>query len=118
MRKQFLSKIKDILELQRNEIIEKIKTHVDIDIDLDGDETDEIQGNILALTNSQLISRNKDKIIKIEKALYKISSGKFGYCYECGEEISEKRLLVNPEFITCIVCAEKLEIMNKRNGIK
>lgn len=118
MRKQFLNKIKNILELQRNEIIEKIKMHANIDIDIDGDETDEIQGKILALTNAQLISRNKDKIIKIDNALNKISSGKFGYCDECEEEISEKRLLVNPEFITCIVCAEKLEIINKRNGIK
>jgi DnaK suppressor protein len=116
MRKPFLTKVKKILEDQRNSIVEKVKLNSNIDIDIDGDETDEIQGKIIALANAQLIARDKDKMAKIELALKKISDGSFGYCEECGEEIAEKRLLVNPGFITCIGCAERLEIINKRNG--
>lgn len=116
MRKPFLNKIRKILEDQRSEIIAKVKNNAAIDIDIDGDETDEIQGKILALANAQLIARDKEKMVRIENALRKITDGTFGYCEECGEEIVEKRLLVNPGFITCIACAEQLEIISKRNG--
>lgn len=116
MRKPFLSKIKKTLEDERSEIITKMKQNSNVDIDIDGDETDEIQGKILALTNAQLAARDKDKMIRIENALKRITEGTFGYCEECGEEIAEKRLLVNPGFNTCIVCAEQLEIMSRRNG--
>lgn len=116
MRKPFLNKIKKMLEEQREEITNKVKANSNIDIDIDGDETDEIQGKIIALANAQLIARDKEKMLRIESAFKKIAEGTFGFCEECGEEISEKRLMVNPGFHTCIVCAEQIELMNKRNG--
>ena len=116
MRKQFLNKIQKLLEIQREEISIILKNNINTDIDIDGDDTDEIQGKIIALANSRLMARNKDKILQIENAIKKINDGTFGKCEECEEEISEKRLLVNPWFITCISCAEKIELMNKRNG--
>jgi len=116
MRKPFLNKIRKMLEEQRAEILAKVKMNAHIDIDIDGDETDEIQGKIIALANAQLIARDKEKVARIENAFKKILDGSFGHCEECGEEISEKRLLVNPGFTTCIGCAEQLEIINKRNG--
>lgn len=115
MRKIFLSKIKKMLEDERVEIIARAKQNSSVDIDIDGDETDEIQGKILALANSQLVARDKEKLMRIENAIRKISDGTFGLCEECGDEISEKRLLVNPRFITCIGCAEQLEMIEKRN---
>ena len=114
MRKLFLNKIKKMLELERTQIIARFNSNLNGDIDTDGDETDEIQAKILALTTAQLAIRDKEKIIKIDNALKKISDGTFGYCEECDEEIAEKRLLVNPGFNTCISCAEQIEIMNKR----
>jgi|ERR1700722_9570380 len=115
MRKIFLNKIKRMLEDERSEIINRTKQSSNLDIDIDGDETDEIQGKILALTNNQLIARDKEKLVRIENAFRKIADGSFGVCEECSDEISEKRLLVNPGFITCISCAERIEMMEKRN---
>src|ERR1700722_19018174 len=115
MKKTFLNKIKKILETEQAQIIDRAKSNVNIDIDIDGDETDEIQGKILALTNNQLIARDKEKLARIETAFRKIADGSFGVCEECSDEISEKRLLVNPGFITCISCAERIEMMEKRN---
>lgn len=112
MKKLFIKKITKMLEDEKAEILSKV--HAPLDIDIDGDETDEIQGKILALTNAQLIARNKDKVIRIDNALKKIVDDQYGSCEECGEEISEKRLLVNPCFITCIGCAEHLEFMKKK----
>lgn len=116
MKKQFITKIKKMLESQREEILEKVSRDAALDIDIDGDETDEIQGKILAHTNAQLAARDKDRILKIDNALKKIVEGTFGVCEECGDDIAEQRLMVNPGFITCIGCAEHLEMISKRNG--
>lgn len=116
MKKPLLNKIKKMLEDQRAEIIEKAKHSIHIHIDTDGDETDQIQGKILAHANAQLIARDREKMLGIENALKKIADGSFGDCEECEEEIAEKRLLVNPGFTTCIGCAERIEIINRKNG--
>lgn len=116
MNKVTITKIKKLLEEQQSEILEKAKLHSTIDIDIDGDETDEIQGKIIALANAQLILRDKEKLMRIQNAFRRIVDGTFGACEECGEDISEKRLFVNPGFTTCIGCAERIEIMRKKNG--
>ncbi len=45
------------------------------------------------------------EIRKIDAALQRIDEGEFGYCLECGEEIAEKRLDVDPAASHCIRCA-------------
>ncbi|WP_416897138.1 MAG: TraR/DksA family transcriptional regulator [Minwuia sp.] len=42
---------------------------------------------------------------RIDAALARIDEGEFGYCLDCGEEISEKRLEVDPATPRCIDCA-------------
>lgn len=42
---------------------------------------------------------------RIRAALARIDEGEFGYCTECGEEISPKRLDLDPTVPTCINCA-------------
>lgn len=110
--KKTLEKIKEILLDQKSELQSK-SYHTEVDIS--GDETDEIQGKILEAINNKLSSRDKEKIKKIDIALQKIEDQTFGICEECGDAIFEKRLEANPYCITCISCAEKLEIM-KRKG--
>jgi len=113
MKKDFLLKIEKILLDKRHELLNKVV--VPVDIDLDGDETDEIQGNLLLAINSKLSKMDSKNVESINNALLKIKTGSFGICENCEEEISEKRLLVNPIFEHCIMCAEELEIENKRN---
>ena len=49
------------------------------------------------------INRN-NKISQIENTLKRIELGTFGICISCGEEISEKRLLIDPTVLKCIDC--------------
>ncbi|MGB8623259.1 MAG: TraR/DksA family transcriptional regulator [Paracoccaceae bacterium] len=42
---------------------------------------------------------------RIRAALGRIAEGEFGYCMQCGEEIAEKRLDLDPTVPTCISCA-------------
>lgn len=115
MKRVFINKVKKMLEEQKGEMITKaLSTPRLVEIDSDGDEIDIIQGNIIAHTNAQLVQRDKEKMLRIEKALKKIDDGSFGVCEECSEDIAEKRLMFNPGFSNCISCAEAIEIENKK----
>lgn len=97
---------------EKAEILKKVA--VEIDVDTDGDETDEIQANILIQVNNQLNIRNAAKLVQIDSALLRIEDKKYGICIDCEEAIAEKRLLSNPCFQTCIACAEERENEEKQ----
>lgn len=42
---------------------------------------------------------------KIDAALKRMEKGDYGYCVSCDEEISAKRLKLDPAISTCIDCA-------------
>lgn len=108
----FLLKMKDLLLLQKKEILDL--TSMERDVDIEGDETDIIQGNMLSEMNNRLTSRATNKLKQIEGALSKIEDKTYGLCQDCGESISEKRLMINPYFQTCFSCAEDRELQEKR----
>ena len=110
--KTFLKEMKDILLEQRKEIVSS--TYQPRDIDTDGDETDSIQANMLIELGNQLNTRNSSKLIRINGALQRIEDKSYGLCEECEEQIPEKRLLANPYFLTCVVCAEARELEEKQ----
>lgn len=98
------------LETEKYELMSK---SYDLNIDSDGDETDEIQGNLIGAINEKLSSRDLDRVIKIDVALKKIENNCYGICEECEQSISDRRLEFNPHFPTCISCAEELELEAK-----
>lgn len=106
MKKRFLTKMKETLLSQKQSLLEK---QTDMHVDVDGDETDEIQGNMLLEISNQLNSRDLSKLSQIEDALRKIADNHYGICEDCGEDIPEGRLLINPYFLTCVFCAEGRE---------
>lgn len=57
--------------------------------------------------------RERKLLSKIEKALQRIQDGSFGFCEECGEEISEGRLKARPVTTLCIKCKEEQEKQEK-----
>lgn len=110
--KTFLRKTKVTLLSCRDELLGKSSQRPDIDVD--GDETDEIQGNILIDLHNQLNTRNNEKLKQIDDALKRIEDRSYGICQDCDEPIPEKRLLVNPYFLTCVACAEEREAEDKQ----
>jgi DnaK suppressor protein len=110
--KAFLKKTKEKLLSERNELTEKSTQRPDIDTD--GDETDEIQGNQLIELQNQLNTRNHNKLIQISDALKRIEDKTYGICQDCEDDIPEKRLSVNPHFLICVACAEEREKETKR----
>ena len=55
----------------------------------------------------ELLRRRRQELSRIEGALARIDSGKYGYCVSCGEEIPGGRLEVDPAATQCIGCAGK-----------
>lgn len=104
-----LDKFKQIFNEKRNILIESIRRNADQEIDVDGDETDIVQGNVLSSVNSALSKRDIDLLERIDKSLQKIQDGSFGTCEECDERIGEKRLTAIPGCELCIDCAEEQE---------
>lgn len=57
-----------------------------------------------AMAQAQDRARQKERVM-IEAALTRIDDGDYGYCVECGEEIPQKRLELNPAAALCVHCA-------------
>ncbi len=110
--KAFLKKIKEQLLKERDELSERAVQRVDIDTD--GDETDEVQGNMLIELENTFTSRKNQKLHQINDALKKITDKTYGLCQDCEEDIPEKRLLLNPYFTICVACAEEREAETKQ----
>src|SRR4051794_22792422 len=54
--------------------------------------------------DASLQEAERRELLAIERALAKMSTGNFGICEECGEEIPSKRLMVLPEARLCANC--------------
>ena len=51
---------------------------------------------------------------KINDALVRLEQGGYGYCYDCGEEIAQKRLRALPFAVRCKDCEEAKENAEQR----
>ena len=53
--------------------------------------------------------RERNMIIQLKTALRRIDQGTYGICVNCGNKISEKRLLAYPTVIFCMPCQSEQE---------
>jgi DnaK suppressor protein len=113
MKKTFVKKMAKQLAEDRKALVGKQR---DLDIDLAGDQTDEIQGKQILNVFAQLSIRDRAKLALIDVALKRIEDGVYGDCEECGEEIVEGRLLAFPHVATCVDCAELKEKLAKQEA--
>lgn len=56
-----------------------------------------------------LIQMKAETLNKINEALQRLDAGRYGFCFECGEEISEARLRALPFAVRCKDCEEARE---------
>jgi len=61
-----------------------------------------------------LIQMKSETLNKVNDALSRLEQGDYGYCYECGEEIAEKRLRALPFAVRCKDCEEHRENAEQR----
>jgi DnaK suppressor protein len=61
-----------------------------------------------------LIQMKSETLNKINDALVRLEQGDYGNCFECGEEIAEKRLRALPFAVRCKDCEEARENAERR----
>ena len=61
-----------------------------------------------------LIQMKAETLNKINEALARLEEGRYGLCFECGDEISEARLRALPFAVRCKDCEEAREIAAQR----
>src|SRR5436189_6379481 len=61
-----------------------------------------------------LIQMKSETLNKINDALARLEQGDYGYCFDCGEEIAEKRLRALPFAVRCKDCEEARENAEQR----
>jgi DnaK suppressor protein len=61
-----------------------------------------------------LIQMKSETLNKINDALARLERGDYGYCFDCAEEIGEKRLRALPFAVRCKDCEEAREVAEKR----
>ena len=53
------------------------------------------------------LNSSRTKLVKLEKALSKIDLPEFGICLHCSAPIPQGRIMLMPENVLCVPCAEK-----------
>ena len=61
-----------------------------------------------------LIQMKSETLNKIDDAIVRLEQGDYGYCFECGDEIAEKRLRALPFAVRCKDCEERRENIEMR----
>jgi len=61
-----------------------------------------------------LIQMKSETLTKVNDALSRLEHGNYGNCFECGDEIGEKRLRALPFAVRCKDCEEAREVAELR----
>ena len=122
MAQERYSELKGILEERRREILNEVQEKMR-DVRAEGASGDG-QGVLDAAEASEadiqddiefaLIQMKSETLHKINEALARLDEGTFGYCFECGDEISERRLRALPFAVRCKDCEEEREVAEER----
>ena len=111
-----------ILEERRREIMDQVQEKIrDVRSESPNSPT---QGVLDAAESSEadiqdeiefaLIQMKSETLNKINDALARLEHGDYGNCFECGEEIAEKRLRALPFAVRCKECEEAREVAQQR----
>ena len=116
------AELKRILEDRRREILNQVQVKMR-DVRAEG-ASGEGQGVLDAAESSEadiqddiefaLIQMKSETLHKIGEALARLEEGTYGNCFECGDEISERRLRALPFAVRCKDCEEARETAERR----
>ncbi|HEY7819128.1 MAG TPA: TraR/DksA family transcriptional regulator [Vicinamibacteria bacterium] len=125
MNRDRYAELKRILEERRREIVDQVQEKMR-DVRSEGANNPD-QGVLDAAESSEadiqdeiefaLIQMKAETLNKIDEALRRLDEGTFGHCFECGEEISERRLRALPFAVRCKDCEEAREVAQQRERL-
>jgi DnaK suppressor protein len=114
------AELKRILEDRRREILSEVQEKMRDVRTVGGsgggvlDDAEASEADIQDEIELALIQMKSETLHKIEEALTRLDEHTYGYCFECGDEISERRLRALPFAVRCKDCEEAREIAEQR----
>jgi len=81
------------------------------------DEGESSEADIQEDIEFALIQMKAETLNKVNEALNRLEEGAYGFCFDCGDEISEQRLRALPFAVRCKECEEAREIAAERERL-
>jgi DnaK suppressor protein len=125
MAQERYAELKRILEERRREILTEVQERMR-DVRAEGalgegqgvlDAAEASEADIQDDIEFALIQMKSETLHKIEEALSRLDESRYGYCFECGDEISERRLRALPFAVRCKDCEEAREMAEQRERV-
>ena len=122
MARERYAELRHILEERRREILSQVQEKMR-DVRAEGglgegqgvlDAAEASEADIQDDIEFALIQMKSETLHKIEEALARLDEGTYGYCFECGDEVSERRLRALPFAVRCKDCEEAREVAAQR----
>ena len=120
------SELKQMLEERRREIQAEVQGKMR-DVRAEGtwggkmndvlDAVESAEADIQEDIEFALVQMKSETLNKIHDALGRLEQGDYGNCFDCGEEIAEKRLRALPFAVRCKDCEEAREIKQQRDRL-
>ena len=117
--------LKQMLEDRRKEILSEVQGRIRDQREADAwgkvnevfDAGESSEADIQEDIEFALIQMKAETLTKINDALTRLEDGAYGYCSDCGGEISDKRLRALPFAVRCKDCEEGREIAVEREKV-
>ena len=114
------NELKKMLEERRRELLSAVQGKIR-DVRADGnkerdvlDQGESSEVDIQEDIEFALVQMKSETLNKITDALARLEQGDYGNCFDCGEEIAEKRLRALPFAVRCKDCEEARENAQQR----
>ena len=122
IRRDRYQELRRMLEERRLEIIGELQhkmrdvrnEHAAASLQNVRDEAETSEAEIQDDIEFALLQMKAETLEKVGTALAHLDEGRYGYCYECGEEIPERRLRALPFAVRCRNCEEARELARQR----
>jgi DnaK suppressor protein len=119
------SDLKRMLEERRKEITSEVQGRIRDQREADAwgkvhevlDAGESSEADIQEDIEFALIQMKAETLTKINDALHRLDEGSYGYCADCGGEVSDKRLRALPFAVRCKDCEEGREMAVEREKV-
>ena len=119
------SDLKRMLDERRKEILSEVQGRIRDQREADAwgkvhevlDAGESSEADIQEDIEFALIQMKTETLTKITDALHRLEEGTYGYCADCGGEISDKRLRALPFAVRCKECEEGREMAVEREKV-
>ncbi len=125
MDKTRYEELKKMLEERKREILSEVQEKIrDVRTESNSGKKNEVldsgessEADIQEDIEFALIQMKAETLNRINEALAQLEEGAYGNCFECGEEIAERRLRALPFAVRCKACEEAREMAAKRERL-